>query len=77
MIQSNHLDCQSKASGAIRCLTMSPFTRNEYVPHPQPSTLHPKPQTLNPNPKPYRVTSLIKKRLPVGPWSSPMSRDLW
>ena len=38
MIQSNHLDCQSKASGAIRCLTMSPFTRQEFqnagaIPH--------------------------------------------
>ena len=38
MVQSNHLDCQSKASGAIRCLTMSSFTRSEFekagaIPH--------------------------------------------
>ena len=28
--QSNHTDCQAKASGAIRCLTMSAFTRPEF-----------------------------------------------
>jgi len=38
MIQTNHLDCQSKASGAIRCLTMSAFTRVDFekagsIPH--------------------------------------------
>mmetsp|Transcript_16636 Transcript_16636/g.40630 ORF Transcript_16636/g.40630 Transcript_16636/m.40630 type:complete len:95 (-) Transcript_16636:304-588(-) len=38
MLQQNHIDCQAKASGAVRCLTMSTFTRAEFekigaIPH--------------------------------------------
>jgi len=52
-----------------------------YTPHPTPYTLHPTPYTLHPKTPPawvytYRGTSLIIKRLALGPYSRHMPMTL-